>query len=345
MPITLQELADRFRGGIVGEPGTLIRGAAPFEEAGPEDITLAGTPAYLKRLEACRAGVLIVPRPFACEGRRLLQVDNPYAVFAQVLALFHPLPAVAPGIHPTAVVEPGARLGSAPCVGAQVAIGRGVVIGDRATIFPGVVIADGVSIGDDVRLFPNVSVLERCRLGHRVTVHAGSVIGSDGFGFAPDGDIYHKIPHTGIVEIEDDVEIGAGNTIDRATFGRTWIRRGVKTDNLVHIAHNVTVGENTILVAQVGISGSTRIGRNVILAGQVGVAGHLEIGDRVKVGGKSGISRDVAAGEVLSGAPEMPHTLWLRVQRLLPRLPEMRKRITELERRLRELEESRPAPR
>jgi UDP-3-O-[3-hydroxymyristoyl] glucosamine N-acyltransferase len=342
MQITLDQLAERFGGAVSGEGQAALTGARPFEEAGPGDITLAGSPAYLKRLGDCRAGALIVPRAFACGGRNLLQVDNPYAVFAQVLGLFHPPASLEPGIHPMASIGAGSRLGAGPCVGAHAVIGRNVTIGDRACIFPGVVIADGVTIGDDVRLYPHVSVLERCRLGHRVTVHAGSVIGSDGFGFAPDGDIYHKIPHTGIVEIEDDVEIGAGNTIDRATFGRTWIRRGVKTDNLVHIAHNVTVGENTILVAQVGIAGSTRIGRNVILAGQVGVAGHLEIGDRVKVGGKGGISRNVADGEILSGAPEMPHPLWLRVQRLLPRLPEMRKKIVELERRLRELEEGRP---
>jgi UDP-3-O-[3-hydroxymyristoyl] glucosamine N-acyltransferase len=183
-----------------------------------------------------------------------------------------------------------------------------------------------------------VAVLERCRLGHRVTIQAGSVIGSDGFGFAPDGDIYHKIPHTGIVQIDDDVEIGAGNTIDRGTFGMTHIKKGVKTDNLVHIAHNVTVGENTILVAQVGISGSTTIGRHAVLAGQVGVAGHIHIGDHVMVGGQSGIAGDVPAGQIISGSPTMPHKTWLRVQRIIPRLPELRKKISALEKRLRNLE-------
>jgi UDP-3-O-[3-hydroxymyristoyl] glucosamine N-acyltransferase len=200
------------------------------------------------------------------------------------------------------------------------------------------VIGDNVTIGDDVRLYPRVTVLERCRLGHRVIIQAGSVIGSDGFGFAPDGDIYHKIPHTGIVQIDDDVEIGAGNTIDRGTFGMTHIQKGVKTDNLVHIAHNVTVGENTLLVAQVGISGSTTIGRHVVLAGQVGVAGHIHIGDHVMVAGQSGIASDVPAGQILSGSIAMPHKTWLRVQRTIPRLPELRKQVSALEKRLRSLE-------
>jgi UDP-3-O-[3-hydroxymyristoyl] glucosamine N-acyltransferase len=217
-------------------------------------------------------------------------------------------------------------------------IGNHVRIGRRASIYPGVVIGDHVSIGDDVRLYPNVTILERCRLGERVTIHAGTVIGSDGFGFAPDGDIYHKIPHDGIVQIDDDVEIGANNTIDRGTFGKTHIQCGVKTDNLVHIAHNVTVGENTVLVAQVGISGSTSLGRHVVMAGQVGVAGHIHIGDGVMIGGQSGIASDVPAGEIMSGSVAMPHKTWLKVQRIMPRLPELKRQLVDMEKRLQRLE-------
>jgi UDP-3-O-[3-hydroxymyristoyl] glucosamine N-acyltransferase len=172
-----------------------------------------------------------------------------------------------------------------------------------------------------------------------VTIHAGTVIGSDGFGFASDGKTYYKIPHIGIVQIEDDVEIGAGNTIDRATFGKTLIKRGVKTDNLVQIAHNVTVGEDTILVAQVGIAGSTTIGKHVVVAGQVAIAGHLSIGDNVTVGGKAGVTKSVPNGEIVSGTPEMPHKLWLRVQRVIPRLPELKKKLLDIEKRLKKIEE------
>jgi UDP-3-O-[3-hydroxymyristoyl] glucosamine N-acyltransferase len=172
-----------------------------------------------------------------------------------------------------------------------------------------------------------------------VIIHAGTVIGGDGFGFAPDGKMYHKIPQTGIVQIDDDVEIGAGNTIDRATFGKTWIKKGVKTDNLVHIAHNVVVGEHTVIVAQTGISGSATIGRHVILAGQSAVVGHVEVGDNVIVGARGGVSKSLPAGQVVSGAPEMPHKTWLRVQRVIPRLPELKKKIDELEKRLSRLED------
>lgn len=175
-------------------------------------------------------------------------------------------------------------------------------------------------------------------LGNRVIIHAGSVIGSDGFGFAPDGEMYVKIPHSGMVQIDDDVEIGAGNAIDRATFGRTWIRQGVKTDNLVHIAHNVTVGENTIIVAQVGIAGSTTVGRHVILAGQAGISGHLDIGDNAVVGPQAGIVKSIKPGETVSGTPGMPHKLWLRAQSIVAGLPGMRKKIAELEKRLAVLE-------
>ena len=193
-------------------------------------------------------------------------------------------------------------------------------------------------MGDDVQIHPNVTIADGCRIGSRVVIQSGSVIGSDGFGYAPDGDRYFKIAHTGHVQIDDDVEIGANNTIDRGTFGCTHLQHGVKTDNLVHIAHNVVVGPHSILVAQVGISGSATLGRHVVLAGQVGVTGHLHIGDYVMAGGKAGISKSVPDGQIVSGAPEMPHKLWLRVQRIIPRLPELRHKIKALERRLKRLE-------
>lgn len=193
-------------------------------------------------------------------------------------------------------------------------------------------------MGNDVQIYPNVTILERCRIGSRVIIHAGTVIGSDGFGFVPDGKKYYKIPHIGIVQIDDDVEIGAGNAIDRATIGKTWIRRGAKTDNLVHIAHNVTVGEDTALLGQVGISGSVTIGKNAVLAGQVAVADHITIGDEVTASGQTAIVKSVPRGEIVSGTYAMPHRLWLRVQQILPKLPELKKKLTEIEKRLKKIE-------
>jgi UDP-3-O-[3-hydroxymyristoyl] glucosamine N-acyltransferase len=220
-----------------------------------------------------------------------------------------------------------------------VAIGDNVTIGDRVVLRSGVVLGDGVTLGDDVFIHPNVSVLDRCQVGNRVVIQAGSVIGGDGFGYASDGDRHHKIPQTGIVCIDDDVEIGACNAIDRATFGRTWIKRGVKTDNLVHIAHNVEVGEDTLLVAQVGISGSVKIGHHAILAGQAGVAQHLTIGDRAIVGPQAGIGKSIPDGEVISGSPGMPHRIWLKLSVLLPRLPKIKRQLDELEKRFNRLED------
>jgi UDP-3-O-[3-hydroxymyristoyl] glucosamine N-acyltransferase len=219
-------------------------------------------------------------------------------------------------------------------------IGDDVTIGRNGAVHPHAVIGDGVVMGDDVIVGPNVHIGHGCRIGSRVTIQAGTVIGADGFGWAPEGSGYQKIPHTGIVRIDDDVEIGACNTIDRGTFGETRIRRGVKTDNLVHVAHNVTVGEDTLLVAQVGIAGSTAIGRHAVLAGQVGVSGHLTIGDNVTIGPQAGIGKPIDEGEVVSGSPGIPHRLWLRVQRIVPLLPEIKKRLDAMEKRLKRIEDN-----
>jgi UDP-3-O-[3-hydroxymyristoyl] glucosamine N-acyltransferase len=205
-------------------------------------------------------------------------------------------------------------------------------------LFPGVYVGEGAEIGEGTTLYPNVAVLDRCRVGKRVIIHSGTVIGSDGFGFAPDQSGYVKIPQVGIVEIEDDVEIGANCAVDRAAMGKTRIGRGVKTDNLVQIGHNVTIGENTVLVAQVGIAGSTEIGRWVAMGGQVGVVGHIKIGDQARIGAQAGVAHDVKPGETISGSPAFAHREWLRAQAVFPRLPEIRRNLGALERRLDELE-------
>ncbi|MBL0714475.1 MAG: UDP-3-O-(3-hydroxymyristoyl)glucosamine N-acyltransferase [Desulfosarcina sp.] len=338
MSKTLADLAAIVEGRVSGKGQRLIRSAAPFEAAGPEAITLARNEKYLQRIDETKAGAVIVPADFDYPGFNLLKVDNPYAVFARIIGVLHPPARQAPGIHPTAVTGAHFQYGPDTAIGPLAVVGRKVTVGARACIHPGVVVGDDVTIGDDVNIHPNVTIMAGCRIGNRVTIQAGSVIGSDGFGYAPDGDRYHKIPHTGIVQIDDDVDIGAGNTIDRGTFGCTRIQHGVKTDNLVHIAHNVVVGPHSILVAQVGISGSATLGRHVVLAGQVGVTGHLHIGDYVMAGGKTGISKSVPDGRMISGAPEMPHKLWLKVQRIIPRLPQLRKKVAMLERRLKRLE-------
>jgi UDP-3-O-[3-hydroxymyristoyl] glucosamine N-acyltransferase len=332
---TLSQIAHRVKGELHGRGDLRITDAAPFETATAEQITYAASPKFLKRLEDTRAGAVLVSEECHAGHKPIIRVANPQLAFAQILEWFYPRPAPPPGKHASACIGAQFQCGQDVHIGPYVAIGDGVKLGNRVTIHSHVHIAGNVQIGNEVEIFPNVTILERCQIGNRVTIQAGSVIGADGFGYAPDSDRYHKIPHTGIVQIDDDVEIGACNTIDRATFGKTWIQRGVKTDNLVHIAHNVSVGEDTVLVAQVGVAGSVTIGRHAILAGQAGVAGHIEIGDNAIIGPQAGIAKSVAKGLVVSGSPEMPHQLWLRVQRIIPQLPQMKKKISALEKRLR----------
>ena len=335
-PIPLGRAAEIAGGTLTGDPDLIIRGAAPFERAEPDQITFAAQPRLIKRLSETRAGAVIVPPKVDAADRPLIHADNPQVAFVRLLRHFHPpvRPGYLDGISPLAVVGGGFAAGRDSEIGPYAVIGEDVTFGDRVRIHPHVVIGDGVRIGDDVEVFPHVYLGPGTRIGRRVTIQAGSVIGADGYGYAPDGRRYQKIPHTGIVRIDDDVEIGAGNTIDRATYGETRIGRGVKTDNLVHVAHNVTVGEDTLLVAQVGIAGSARIGDHAVLAGQVGIAGHLTIGNDVTVGPQSGVGGDIPDGETVTGSPQMPHRIWLRVQRIIPRLPDIKKRLEALEKQL-----------
>jgi UDP-3-O-[3-hydroxymyristoyl] glucosamine N-acyltransferase len=333
--IPLSKIAALVEGEIVGDSNKIISGAAPFEHAGSDEITVAASAKYLKRLGGSQAAAILVPRDTQLVDHNLVQVDNPMVAFAKVMQYFHPPDQPRSEIHPHAEIGPKFKCGQNVYIGPMVAIGGHVTIGERVWLHAGVFIGDNVSIGNDVTIYPNATILQRCIIGNRVIIHSGTVIGSEGFGFAPDGKSYHKIPHTGIVQIDDDVEIGANNAIDRGTFGKTHIGRGVKTDNLVHIAHNVIVGENTVLVAQVGISGSVTIGKNAILAGQAGIAGHLTVGDGATVGPQTGVGRPVPAGQIVSaGIPEMPHRLWLRVQRLIPKLPDFNKRLSGLEKKM-----------
>ncbi|MEW6076537.1 MAG: UDP-3-O-(3-hydroxymyristoyl)glucosamine N-acyltransferase [Thermodesulfobacteriota bacterium] len=338
MKLSLGEIAVMIGGVVRGNPDLRISGAAPFERAGQEDITLAGSPVYWNAASQTRAGALIVPAGVSCDHENCIEAADPQVAFTRLINLFADRHPPTPGIDPQSVIGLNFSCGAAVTIFPGVVIADNVILGDRVVLYPGVYLGDGVTIGSDVEIHAHVSILWGCIIGSRVTIQAGTVVGSDGFGYTRDGDRYLKIAHTGIVRIDDDVEIGACNTIDRGKFDRTWIKSGVKTDNLIHIAHNVTVGENTIIVAQAAVAGSVTIGRNVILAGQAGISGHLTIGDHAIIGPQAGIAKSVAPGDVISGTPGMPHKLWLKTSSLITRLPDLNRKVKEMEKRLAELE-------
>lgn len=335
---TLEELAAVVDGRVIGDGSASIKGVAPIEEAGPGDITFVADRKYLKFVASTRASAVIVRDEMDAGGKNLLVVRNPQSAFSRIIDILRPPVPPPPGVHPKAEVHAGAVLGKDVSVQAFTVIEEGARIGDRSVFYPGVYVGRGAKIGSDVILYPGVSVREGCVIGDRVIVHSNAVIGSDGFGYYREGARYFKIPQRGIVRIEDDVELGACVTVDRAALGETVIGRGTKIDNLSQVAHNVVIGEDTIIISQTGIAGSTRVGSRVQLGGQVGVVGHIEIGDNSMVGAKSGIVQDVPAGSVLSGIPAIPHAEWLRAQSVYAKLPELKKRVAELEKRLESLE-------
>jgi UDP-3-O-[3-hydroxymyristoyl] glucosamine N-acyltransferase len=332
MEATLAQLA-AILGGVLEGPGErVVSGIKGIEDAGPADVAFLANPRYAKALPACRAGVVLVkPEQKVPEGLAVIRVADPYLAYAKLLTHATAKPYAPLGVHPRAVVEDGASLGADVSIHALAYVGAGARIGDRVVLHPGAYVGPGAAVGDDSVLHPNVTLYHGCLVGQRCIIHAGTVIGSDGYGFVPDGERHFKIPQIGIVQIDDDVELGANNTIDRAATGRTWIQRGVKTDNMVHVAHNCVVGEYSLLVAQVGISGSTKLGRRVVLGGQAGLAGHITLGDGVMVAAQSGIAHSIEPGQVVSGTPSMPHRLWLRTSQLIRRLPELFDRVKALE--------------
>ena len=336
----LKELAEWVDGTVVGDGEIEISGVAAIEEAGAGQIAFISNPKYLPHLSKTNASAVIVPKEVTQADKPLLCVTNPQLAFAKVLTLFSHKPYQPKGIDPNAWISPTARLGKDVTVYPFVYISDRCSIGDRATLYPGVFVGEDASIGEDSILYPNVSVYSGTIIGRRVIVHSGAVVGGDGFGYVKEGKRNVKIPQVGIVDIEDDVEIGGNTTIDRATLGKTIIRRGVKIDNLVIVAHNVVIGEDSIIVGQVGIAGSTKIGSNVTLAGQVGVAGHIEIGDNAMVGAQAGVIFDLPGNQGYHGSPALPQREYIRAITTLPKLPEMRKTLLDLGKRLQKMEEA-----
>ncbi|HEX2919465.1 MAG TPA: UDP-3-O-(3-hydroxymyristoyl)glucosamine N-acyltransferase, partial [Edaphobacter sp.] len=323
-PMKLAELAKRLGATLKGDPSVTITGVASIETAGPGDLTFVANPKYAALARSTHAAAILVEPGFAEIATPTLRIPNPYLAFAQTIELFYKPPVYAPGIHPTAIVAPSAKLGASPHVGAYVVIGDHVTIGDNAVILPHVVIYSHVHAGNNLFLHSHSVVREHCRLGDNVILQNGAIVGADGFGFARQSDgSWYKILQSGPAVIEDNVEIQANSCIDRASIGETRIGSGAKVDNLVQVGHGSTVGSNTLLCAQVGLAGSTTVGKNVILAGQVGVAGHCTVGDGVIATAQSGIPSDVEPGKVVSGYPAIDNRQWLRVVALMNRLPEL----------------------
>lgn len=334
----LKELAEFVGGTVVGDGEVEISGVASLDDAETGQITFVANTKYLKKLETTKASAVILSKEVPSAGKSLILTPHPQLAFAKLLTLFHAQPYQPRGIDPHAQISSTAILGKDLTIYPLVYIGDRCRIEDRVTLYPGVYVGEDSIIGEDSILYPNVAIYSGSIIGKRVILHSGVVIGADGFGYVKDGMKNVKIPQVGRVILEDDVEVGANSTIDRAALGRTIIRRGVKIDNLVQVAHNVEIGEDSIIVAQVGIAGSTKIGKNVILAGQVGVIDHLEIGDNVMVGPQSGVAQNLPSDQIFSGSPALPHREWLRTVATLSKLPEMRKAITEIEERLKKIE-------
>ncbi len=335
--LSLGEIARLVGGRLEGPDDRTIRRAAGIEDAGPDEITFVANRRYRGALAQTRAGAVLLPPDLACpRGVACIRVSDPYAALVRVLLAFDPGPPELDGIHATAVVGEGATLASGVALGPHVTVGRGARLGARTRVAAGCVIGEAASLGEDCYLHPRVVVAHRCVIGNRVVVHAGAVIGADGFGYAPVDGVFCKVPQLGIVNVEDDVEIGANACIDRATFGETRIGRGAKIDNLVQVAHNVAIGEGSALAAQSGIAGSTRIGKGVRLGGQAGLAGHLRVGDGASIAAQAGVIGNVDSGETVSGYPARPHRDMMRVEAIVQRLPEFLKRLKALEQKLAE---------
>lgn len=342
--ISAAELAELVKGELIGDGSRKVCRAASLKDADESSVSFVAKSKYEHLLESTKAGVVLICRDLAkapLNGRTFIVCEDCDYAFTQAAGCFAPPPIVfEPGIHPSAVVHPTAKIGKNVYIGPCAVIEEGVEIGDGTVIGAGCYIGHFTTVGKDCKFLANVTVSFRCRIGNKVILNSGVVIGCDGFGFLPTPQGLVKVPQTGIVQIDDDVEIGANTTVDRARFGKTWIKRNVKVDNLVMIAHNVVVGESSILIAQCGIAGSAEIGRGVILAAKSGVNGHITVGDGVQLAGTSSLAKSVPAGAIMLGTPAETqrefmtrHTLPKKVEKLKNQIAELEKRIAELEKK------------
>ena len=334
MPLTAAEIAQHLGGEVLGDPAAVLKGFAPADRAQPGDLTFAENESYFARAEQSAAAAVIIDGPFTSNRKVLIRVPSARIAFAKVLPLFFPEPSFSAGVHPSSVIAASAVVDPTAHVGPFCAVGEGVRIGPRAVLQGGNFIGANCVLGEEVRLFPNVTLYPSSELGNRVRIHSGTVVGSDGFGYVQDAGVHRKVPQIGSVIIRDDVEIGANVTIDRGALGPTIIGRGTKIDNLVQIAHNVTIGEHCLVVSQAGIAGSSKLGNYVVIAGQVGIAGHLKIGNHVSVAAQSGVMRSIPDGEKWLWSPAQPDRQAKRQMIALQQLPELLRRFNELEKTL-----------
>jgi len=339
MKRTLKEIAQLIGGSVVGDENIEISGVCGIKEAKQGDITFVANPKYISLIKLTNASAIITSPDIKKVNKPLILTENPSLAFAKLLSLIAPNESGHyEGIHPTAVVGNNVKFGDNIAIQPYVVIEDNAAIGSNTILFSGVFVGHHTRIGSDTVIYPHVSIRERVTIGDRVMIHSGTVIGSDGFGFATVKGLHHKIPQIGSVVIEDDVEIGANVTIDRARFEKTIIKHGTKIDNLVQIAHNVVIGENSIIVAQTGISGSTSIGKNVTLAGQAGIIGHISIGDNAVVAAQAGVTKSVPEGTCVSGYPAKPHKKAKRINACVQKLPDLYKLVNQLEEKISVLE-------
>lgn len=331
MTLTVADIAQRLNGEVVGDGTTAITGFAPADAAKAGDLTFAENDIYLAKAEQSAASAILVSEKMTSQSKALIRVPNARVGFAKVLPLFFPEPTFAPGVHSSAVIARTASVDPTAHVGPFCVIGENVKIGPRCVLESGINVGTGCVLGEDVRLFPNVVLYARSQVGNRVRIHAGTVIGSDGFGYVFDQGRHLKVPQIGNVIIQDDAEIGANTAVDRAALGSTVIGKGSKIDNLVQIGHNVVLGDHCILCGQVGLAGSTKVGSYVTMAGQVGIAGHLKIGNRVTLGAQSGVMTNIPDGETWLYAPAQPERQVKRMIIAMQRLPELLQRVSKLE--------------
>ena len=340
MEFTAQQIAQFVQGRVEGDENAAVNSFAKIEEGKPGAISFLSNPKYTHYVYDTQSSVVLIDESVQLEHEvpaTLIRVKSAYEAVAKLLQLYESMKPRKTGIDPLAFVSPKAKVADDVYVGAFAYIGDGAEVGAGSQIYPHAYVGDGVKIGEKALIYPNVSIYHGCRLGNNVTIHSGCVIGADGFGFAPGAEGYDKIPQIGIVTIEDDVEIGANTCVDRSTMGSTYVRKGVKLDNLVQIAHNTDIGANTVMSAQVGVAGSAKVGQWCMFGGQVGIAGHITIGDKVFLGAQSGVPGSLKGGQELIGTPPMNPRSYFKSQAIFRRLPDMYKELEELKKQVEEL--------